>query len=268
LGQFDRPFRPEKPILGSVRRRPTEQHARRLDVARYREKVSRPAVDRSCRVAVVGTGLSGLICARALSDHGLGVVVFDDGSRTEVGLAAREALCFSASDPRFLAATESWIEDGWVTEESVRASRPEGSAARSFRVPEMSSLLVRIAEGLTLKHNGSVSIAKRKNLRWFIEHDSAEEGPYDIVVLAVPGSRSTPPTDPVPRPRVAGIEIPDRAQNESSSTFDGRKALATCSDGLDASNVEASFLSGSAAAGRVLGWLARNRAPAQGSLFD
>ncbi len=35
LGQFDRPFPPARPILGTVRDRSTGQHAERLDVNRY-----------------------------------------------------------------------------------------------------------------------------------------------------------------------------------------------------------------------------------------
>lgn len=35
LGQFDRPFPPEKPIFGLVRDRPTAVHAKRLDVEKY-----------------------------------------------------------------------------------------------------------------------------------------------------------------------------------------------------------------------------------------
>lgn len=35
LGQFDRPFEPEKPIFGVVRDRPTAVHAKRLDVEKY-----------------------------------------------------------------------------------------------------------------------------------------------------------------------------------------------------------------------------------------
>ena len=44
LGQFDRPFQPERPILGTVRPRPTRQHAKRLDVERYARMVARPAL--------------------------------------------------------------------------------------------------------------------------------------------------------------------------------------------------------------------------------
>lgn len=35
LGQFDRPFLPEKPIFGLVRDRPSAVHAKRLDVEKY-----------------------------------------------------------------------------------------------------------------------------------------------------------------------------------------------------------------------------------------
>ena len=39
LGQFDRPFAPELPVIGTVRPRPTREHAQRLNVAAYARSI-------------------------------------------------------------------------------------------------------------------------------------------------------------------------------------------------------------------------------------
>jgi photolyase PhrII len=39
LGQFDRPFQPEQPVIGTVRPRPTAEHAKRLDVRRFEARI-------------------------------------------------------------------------------------------------------------------------------------------------------------------------------------------------------------------------------------
>ncbi len=62
LGQFDRPFSPPRPIFGTVRDRSTKQHAERLDPTAYMRKSTRPLCQPMPRVAVVGAGISGLVC--------------------------------------------------------------------------------------------------------------------------------------------------------------------------------------------------------------
>ena len=39
LGQFDRPFQPEQPVIGTIRPRPTAEHAKRLDVRRFEARI-------------------------------------------------------------------------------------------------------------------------------------------------------------------------------------------------------------------------------------
>ncbi len=77
LGQFDRPFSPAQPVFGTVRTRSTQQHAKRLDPIAYQRKVTRPLWDPIPKVAVIGAGISGLMCARTLADHGCDVSVFE-----------------------------------------------------------------------------------------------------------------------------------------------------------------------------------------------
>ena len=126
LGLFDRPFAPEAPVLGVVRARPTADHARRLDVAAYAAQVGRPGHTLG-RVAVVGAGLAGLLCARTLADHNLTVTVFDKGRSAGGRLAARRigseghgraatfdlgAQYFTVRDERFARWVRTWREQG------------------------------------------------------------------------------------------------------------------------------------------------------------
>ena len=64
LGQFDRPHTPASSIFGTVRTRPTEDHVHRLDPDLYLARTTRPWRGVRCKVAVIGAGLSGLVCAR------------------------------------------------------------------------------------------------------------------------------------------------------------------------------------------------------------
>jgi len=77
LGLFDRPFQPEKPVIGTLRPRSTRSHAARLDLRKYTTKIAEPATSAPVRVAVIGAGLSGLIAARTLADHVHRVQVFE-----------------------------------------------------------------------------------------------------------------------------------------------------------------------------------------------
>ncbi len=148
LGVFDRPFPPERAVLGTIRPRSTDDHAERLDIARYQDLVTRPAALKGAsggdgqpsgspaaqirgsvmHVGVIGGGISGLVAARTLADAGWRVSVFDKG-RGPGGRAARRretlsdgtelhfdhgAQYFTARDERFVRVVESWVEDGVV----------------------------------------------------------------------------------------------------------------------------------------------------------
>jgi predicted NAD/FAD-binding protein len=78
-------------VVGRVRPRPPDAHARRLDVARYAAATGRPARADPPRVAVIGAGIAGLSCARTLTDHAIDVVVFDKGRSPGGRMATRRA---------------------------------------------------------------------------------------------------------------------------------------------------------------------------------
>ena len=76
------------------------------------------------RVAIVGAGMAGAACARALADAGMTVRLFDKGRsvggrlaqrRVEQGVFDHGAQYFRARDPAFMAAIEGWRAQGIVT---------------------------------------------------------------------------------------------------------------------------------------------------------
>lgn len=74
------------------------------------------------KVAVIGAGLSGLVCAQALADEGFEVLVVDKGRQPGGRLASRErepsfdygAQYFTVSDLRFREVVDSWLEKSLV----------------------------------------------------------------------------------------------------------------------------------------------------------
>ncbi len=77
LRLFDRPFQPAQPVIGTLRPRSIQSHAARLELAAYPCRMSKEAVLPSLRIAVIGAGVSGLIAARTLSDHGHEVQIIE-----------------------------------------------------------------------------------------------------------------------------------------------------------------------------------------------
>lgn len=139
LGLFDRPFAPELRVLGTVRPRTTEDHANRLDVGRFNSQISRSAfaVPRAegwrstPRIAVVGAGIAGLVCARTLADHGLSVTLFDKGrgpgGRTSTRMTGGDqfdhgAQFFTARSPLLRRLAESWLHDGIISRWTPRVA--------------------------------------------------------------------------------------------------------------------------------------------------
>ena len=124
LGQFDRPFYPEQPVLGTVRARPTSGHLNRLDFDRYERIVRRPIAKDTCRVAVVGAGIAGLLCARSLADVGFEVELFEKsrgpGGRgstrrlDSAGTIDHGAPCFQISSRRWENLLGSWEQDSVI----------------------------------------------------------------------------------------------------------------------------------------------------------
>jgi len=215
LGQFDRPFTPERPVLGTVRGRALDEQASRINVEKYERVVRRPAYAAPRRVAVVGAGLSGLLCARVLADHNIDVTVFEK-SRGLGGRAAtrREgpfrfdhgAQYFTVRDPRLAPYVHSWQQRGliapWHGALAVRDGGTWRDAKTGVRrwvaVPGMSALGGHLGEDLAVQREVRVEHLQREGRQWrLVAESGADLGVYDTVLVCIPAPQAATLLEPV-----------------------------------------------------------------------
>ena len=179
LGQFDRPFQPEQPILGSVRPRPLALHAARTNLAAYQRKVDRAVAHPSPRIAMIGTGLAGLMCSRILQDQGLHIQCFEKSHRAGGRISTRVsdgstqfdhgAQYFTIRDPVLQSYLESWIDELHVakwegTIVSIDAPGVFCDVAKMDRfvgTPRMESLGTHLSKDLSINFETEVSTVER-----------------------------------------------------------------------------------------------------------
>lgn len=228
MGQFDRPFPPAQPVFGTVRSRSTEQHAKRLDPVAYRRKVTRKLWDPMPRVAVIGAGISGLMCARTLVDHGFDVRVYEKSRGVSGRMATRRvndrwsfdhgAQYFTARDERFRRNVQSWVHDGhvrcWdgriVVLENGVVHADKAGQPRYVAVPGMSSIGKHLASDLNVQLATTVAVPRKVDGKWRLAtEDGLELGEFDIVIAAVPSQQAAPLMAHVPElsARAGGIKM-------------------------------------------------------------
>lgn len=159
-------------------------------------------------VAVIGAGISGLIAARILAEHGYPVTIFDKGrnpggrtSTRQEGEYSFDHGCqyFTAHDRRFLRYVEAWVEQGIVsTWEARRASCLPGvvspvhdDVVRYVGVPGMNAVARHLAKNLDLRPAVTVkSLVKADQDSWRLEASELIEGNYEVVLCSAPPSQS------------------------------------------------------------------------------
>ena len=136
---------------------------------------TRPTEEPRPNVAIIGAGISGLICARSLSDHGVEVSVFEKSRGVGGRMATRRtaegprfdhgAQYFTVRDARFERYVKSWTQDGIVAPWEGRIcslvdDRPqwkESTTPRFVGVPGMSSICRHLAADLNIQFSTQVS---------------------------------------------------------------------------------------------------------------
>ncbi|MEP3478145.1 MAG: FAD-dependent oxidoreductase [Fuerstiella sp.] len=211
LGQFDRPFKPAQPIIGTVRPRPIDQHDQRLNLKAYQQKTGRRltgATSRRTRVAVIGAGLSGLICARTLQDHGLDVQVFDKGRAPAGRMSTRETRngfffdhgCqyFKVTDERFRRYVSSWEQQGLVAKWDVPIVRVADGVVQSLKadqaryvgIPGMNAVCRHLASAVLINRSIRVS-AVSFDQTWTLVDDTGQHfSHFDHLVVATPAGQA------------------------------------------------------------------------------
>jgi photolyase PhrII len=222
LGQFDRPFKPEQPVFGTVRTRPTHVHADRLDPVEYASKVATVRFSPNPRVAVVGAGMSGVIAARTLKDHGVDVGVFEKSRKVGGRMATRRredqpvfdhgAQYFTARDERFARYVESWLQQGIVARwpdagQSIVVMKDgvlepkSGSVDRYVGTPGMRSVVEYLSQEIPIKFQTTIAkIDRGPSGRWQLyDTNNNVHGPFDQLILSAPAPQTAKLLEAIPQ---------------------------------------------------------------------
>ncbi|WBL64598.1 NAD(P)/FAD-dependent oxidoreductase [Thauera sp. WB-2] len=166
--------------------------------------------------AVVGAGIAGLCCARALAAAGVRVTLFDKSRGPGGRMSTRRgegwacdhgAQYFTARDPAFQAELDRWQAAGaaarWeprlVVFDADRRRDSGGAEARYVGTPRMTAPARLLADGLDLRVQTTVTALQCYEHGW--ELATAERGvlaeAFDGVLLAVPAPQALPLLQPV-----------------------------------------------------------------------
>lgn len=159
-------------------------------------------------VAVVGAGISGLICARTLADHGHRVKVFDKARGAGGRMSTRRAGAwrfdhgaqyFTVRDPGFRARVAAWRRDGLVAPWTGRIAVLDGGVTvmkaddteRLVAVPGMNALCRHLARDLDVSCETRVGVLQRTADRWRLRSsDGLDLGDFDAVVVSAPAPQA------------------------------------------------------------------------------
>jgi predicted NAD/FAD-dependent oxidoreductase len=261
LGLFDRPF-PEQAVVGRLRSRSTGAHARRLNTAHYRSRVTRPSSSSVLRIGVVGAGIAGLAAARTLQDHGHQVTVFEKSRGPGGRCATRRygdigfdhgAQYFTARDPAFRRAVDAWQEVGIVTTWPARmATVVDGRISpspddqqRFVAVPGMNALGKHLAADLDVQQQIRVAPPQREATGWLLRSDEDKVlGTFDALIIATPAPQAVPLLQP---------HAPALARIAEGIVYDPMWAAMLHVDGDDPVGFDGLFVKHG-----PIGWAARN----------
>ena len=161
------------------------------------------------RVAIVGAGISGLICGRRLQDHGFPVAIFEKSPRPSGRAATRRvgsslsfdhgAQYFTVRDPLFTEYVDEWVDLGIVAEWTGQIVDMDGTIVRPkvdqptryVGVPGMTAMAHHLAAEATIAFETRVTQIDRAENSWTLT-DSAERthGPFDDVVMSMPAPQT------------------------------------------------------------------------------
>ena len=149
------------------------------------------------RIAIVGAGIAGLACGRALAGHD--VMVFDKGRGPGGRMSTRRvtlgdktvhfdhgAQYFTARDDSFRALVDEWERAG------IAARWPAAGSEAFVGTPSMNAPVKALAERADVRFATKVHGVERRGASWHLVGDGIPDTPYDALVLAVPAEQAAP----------------------------------------------------------------------------
>ena len=214
---------------------------------------------RPLRAAMIGAGVSGLVCARRLSEQGIDVVVFDKSRGVGGRMATRRAeetlrfdhgaQYFTARDEPFQNEVRDWIQQGAVAlwEGRIgefhegRAALKEEGVERFVGVPGMNAICKHLAKGLDIRFKTRAAPPVREGDVWKLLDDSL--GEFDRVLVSTPA------------PQAAELlrNAPALAQQAAAAPMSGCWAAMLAFDRPLGLPLDGAFVQDS-----LLSWIARN----------
>ncbi|WP_396595642.1 NAD(P)/FAD-dependent oxidoreductase [Brevundimonas sp. R86498] len=153
---------------------------------------------------VIGGGMAGLSCARALGLAGHAVTVIDKGRGPGGRMATRRLTAaggeitfdlgtpaFEARSPAFLAEVRQWASDGHA------APWPAAGADSWVGVPAMNAPLKAMADGLDVRWSTRVSEVSPGPDGWQVRTEAGDRFEADTVVVALPADQAADLLEPV-----------------------------------------------------------------------
>ena len=154
----------------------------------------------SGETAIVGAGVSGLVCARQLADAGVGVTLFDKSRGPSGRLSTRRrdgrhwdhgAPFFESRHPDFQAVCQGWAQAGVVAR--------WGPPGCWVGLPRMSALGRHLSQGLGLRTSRRVArLVPSTGGVVLVDTDGTELGCFERVVVAVPAPQAVALLEAVP----------------------------------------------------------------------
>lgn len=161
------------------------------------------------KIAIIGAGLTGLLVARTLLQHGVHVEIFEKSRGLGGRLSTKRlpwanvdigAQYFTARHPRFRAQVDSWLADGTVALWDFMPHRFDGKTLRLspdeterfVGTPKMNSLAHKLSGDVQIHLRNQISGLARRPLGWQLLSDSGDEisSYYDWVVTTSPAEQS------------------------------------------------------------------------------
>lgn len=151
----------------------------------------------SRRTAIIGAGLSGLACARSLTDAGFAVTVFDKGRRPGGRLATRE-ISGGSFDHGAQFANPETPEFAQFLEASTHAApwpqlQTAGKPDTHVFQPTTNALAASLAVGLDIAATTQITrLSLETKEGWRVAaSDGRTFGPFDGLVVAIPAPQAT-----------------------------------------------------------------------------